>query len=70
MSMLINSNVIYKQLENKLQTLQRIDRDTLAVCNIEEIDREIDKSEVVNAKIFDYKCHIRMTTKLLPECLR
>ena len=34
-------NVIYEQLQNKLTVLQKIDNKVLAVCRVEDIEREI-----------------------------
>ena len=48
-------NFIYEQLQNKLNVLQKIDNEVLAVCRVEDIESEIDDSEVISARILDYK---------------
>ena len=48
-------NVIYEQLQNKLTVLQKIDDEVLTVCSVELIEREIEESEAVSAKVLDYK---------------
>ena len=48
-------NVIYEQLQNKLNVLQKIDNEVLAVCRVEDIECKIEDSEGVSARILDYK---------------
>ena len=56
-------NVIYEQLQNKLSVLQKIDNEVLAVCRVEDIEREIEDSEGVSARILDYKRRIEVFLK-------
>lgn len=48
-------NVLLQQLNNKMHVLQDINREILTLCAIEEIEREIEDSEAVDAKILKYK---------------
>ena len=48
-------NVKLQQLEVKLKVLSDIDKDILSKCNVEDIEREINESETVIAKIMDYQ---------------
>ena len=48
-------NVIYEQLQNKLSVLQKIDNEVLALCTVDNKEREIDESEVITARILDYR---------------
>jgi len=60
-------NVIYEQLQNKLNALQKIDNEVLALCATKDIEREIDESEVITAWILDYRCRIEVFLKLVTE---
>ena len=48
-------NVLLQQLNNKMHVLQDINREILTLCAVEEIEREIEDSEAVDAKILKYK---------------
>ena len=48
-------NVLLQQLNNKMHVLQDINRKILTLCAVEEIEREIEDSEAVDAKILKYK---------------
>ena len=56
-------NVIYEQLQNKLNVLQKINNEVLAVCLVKDIEREIEDSEGVSARILDYKWQIEVFLK-------
>ena len=56
-------NVIYEQLQTKLNVLQKIDNEVLALCNVEAIEREIEDSEDISTRIFDYKRRIEVYLK-------
>jgi len=56
-------NVIYEQLQNKLNVLQNIDNEVLALCPVDDIEHEIDESEVITAKILDYRQRIKVFLK-------
>jgi len=56
-------NVIYEQLQNKLSVLQKIDNEVLALCAVDDIEREIDEAEVITAKILDYRRQIEVFFK-------
>ena len=56
-------NVIYEQLQTKLNVLQKIDNEVLTLCNVEAIECEIEDSEDVSARIFDYKHRIEVYLK-------
>ena len=47
-------NVVFEQLQNKLNVLQKINNKVLALCGVDDIEREIDESEVITARILDY----------------
>ena len=55
-------NVIYQQLEGKLNLLSDMDKDILSRCEIEAIDTEIEESEAVVAKIINCKQRIKEVT--------
>ena len=59
-------NVIFEQLQNKLTVLQKIDNEILTACSVEHIEREIEESEAISAKIFDYKRRIEVSLRPLP----
>ena len=48
-------NVLLQQLNNKFDKLQDIDRDIITVCKLEEIEREMEESEIMTEKVLDYK---------------
>jgi len=56
-------NVIYEQLQNKMSVLQKIDNEVLALCAVDDIEREIDEAEVITAKILDYRRRIEVFLK-------
>ena len=58
-------NIIYEQLENKMQLLQGMDSKIVTLCNLDNVKGEIDKSESVLAKILEYKGHVSAVIKLL-----
>ena len=55
-------NVIYQQLEGKLNLLSDMDKDILSRCEIEAIDTETEESEAVVAKIINCKQRIKEVT--------
>jgi len=48
-------NVLLQQLNNKFDKLQEMDRDIITLCKLEEIKREMEESEIMTAKVLDYK---------------
>lgn len=48
-------NVLLQQLDNKMHVLRDINREILALCPVEEIERQIEESETVVAKTLKYK---------------
>ena len=48
-------NVLLQQLNNKFDKLQDIDHDIITVCKLKEIEREMEESEIMTAKVLDYK---------------
>lgn len=57
-------NVIQQQLQTKLTLLQSIDNEILALCNVDDIEHEIEESEAVSAKVLDYKQRIELFLNL------
>ena len=53
-------------MQNKLSVLQ-IDNKVLAQCAVEDIDREIDESEVITAWILDYRRRVKVSLKPVTE---
>ena len=51
-------NVIYEQLQNKLNILQKGNDQVLTVCSVDHIEREIEYSEAISTIILDYKRQI------------
>ena len=60
-------NVKLQQLEAKLKVLSDIDKEILSKCNVEDIEREINESETVTAKIMD--CQQRIHEAIKPPDL-
>ena len=60
------SQVINEQLKNKLSLLQKFDSNILTLCETDNIAREIDESETINATVIDYKCRIDACLKPPP----
>ena len=58
--------VINEQLKNKFNVLQKFDSDILTLCEIDDIAREIDESETINATVIDYKRRIDACLKPPP----
>ena len=50
--------VIVEQLQTKLSVLRKLDDEILALCDVKDIEYEIEESEGDSAKIFDYKRRI------------
>ena len=50
--------VIVERLQTKLSVLHKLDNEILALCDVKDIEHEIEESEGVSAKIFDYKRRI------------
>ena len=57
-------NVIYEQLQNKLNVLQKIDDKVLTVCSVEHIECETEESKAISAKVLDYKQQIEVFLNL------
>ena len=57
-------NIIYEQLENKMQLLQGMDSEIVTLCNLDDVEGEIDESESVLAKILEYKGRVSAVIKL------
>ena len=60
--------VIHKQLESKANVLSEFDREITSLCEVEEIEREVEEAEVFTAKIIGYKRKIeeRLNTTAEP----
>ena len=56
-------NVKQQQLDGKLRVLSDIDKEILAKCDVNSIEREIDESETVSAKILECKQRISVAIK-------
>ena len=56
-------NIIYEQLENKMQLLQGMDSEIVTLCNLDDVEGEIDESESVLAKILEYKGRVSAVIK-------
>ena len=56
-------NVVYEHLQSKLTVLQKIDNDILALCAVDDIEGEIDESEIITARILDYRKRIEVFIK-------
>ena len=50
--------VIYKQLESKFCLLSKLDEEISSLCELDEIEHEVEESEVTTAKIIKCKCRI------------
>ena len=59
--------VIYKQLESKANVVSEFDREITSLCEVEEIEREVEEAELFTAKIIGYKRKIEETLKTTPE---
>jgi len=55
--------VIVEQLRTKLSVLQKFDDDILGVCDVKDIEHEIEESEEISAKIFKYQRKIEAILK-------
>jgi len=55
-------NVLLQKLNNKFDN---IDRDIITVCKLEEIEREMEESEVMAAKFLDYKRKVEETLSVV-----
>ena len=51
-------DVIHKQLGLKAELLRRLDNDILALCEVSDIDTEIEEAEPITAKVIEYKSKI------------
>ena len=58
--------VINEQFKNKLSVLQKFDADILTLCETDDLAREIDESETINATVIDYKRRIDACLKPPP----
>jgi len=47
--------VIFEQLEGKSKLLSNLDSEVLSLCGMDDIEREIDESEVITAKVIELK---------------
>ena len=59
--------VIHKQLESKANVLSEFDWEITSLCEVDEIEREVEEAEVFTAKIIGYKCKIEETLKTTQE---
>ena len=59
--------VIHKQLENKTTVLSEFDREVTSLCEVDEIEREVEEAEVMTAKIIAYKRKIEDELRASPE---
>ena len=50
--------VIHKQLESKLCFLSEVDEEISSLCELDEIEHEVEESEATTAKIIECKHHI------------
>ena len=50
--------VIFKQLEGKFKLLANLDSEVLGLCEMDDIEREIEESETVTAKVIELKRRI------------
>ena len=55
---LAHLKVIYKQLDSKLCFLSKVDEEISSLCELEEIEREVEESEATVAKIIERKHRI------------
>ena len=60
-------NVIYQQLEGKLNLLSDMDKDILSWCEIEAINTGIEESDAIVAKIINCKQWIKEVTTRVSE---
>ena len=56
-------NVIHKQLDGKMKQFSILDGEIVALCPIDEIEREIEDSEAITAKIIEAKRRIQSVLK-------
>ena len=56
-------SVKQQQLDGKLKVLSDIDKEILAKHDVDSIEREIEESETVSAKILECKQHISVAIK-------
>lgn len=56
-------NIIFEQLENKMQLLQTMDSEIVTLCNLDDVEGEIDESESILAKILEYKGRVSMAIR-------
>ena len=47
--------VIHEQLERKMKVISNLDSQIVATCPIDEIEREIEESEAITAKLIQLK---------------
>ena len=60
---LAHLKIIYEQLENKMQLLQGMDSEIVMLCNLDEVEGEINESESVIGKILECKGHMSAVIK-------
>lgn len=59
--------VIHKQLKSKANVLSKFDREIASLCGVEEIEHEVEKAEVMMAKIIGYKRKTEETLRSTAE---
>ena len=67
---LVCLNIIYEQSENKMQLLQGMDSEIVTLCNLDNVEGEIDESECVLTKILEYKGRVSAVIKPSPTTSR
>ena len=60
-------NVIVEQLQTKLSVLRKLDDDILGLCDVKDIEHEIEEAEEISAKIFECKRRIEVFLKPAPH---
>ena len=60
-------NVIHEQLNGKMKQFSNLDREIVMLCPIEEIEREIEDSEAITAKIIEAKRKIQSALRERPR---
>ena len=59
--------VIVEQLQTKLSVLCKLDDDILGLCDVKDIEHEIEEAEEISAKIFECKRRIEVFLKPAPH---
>jgi len=61
--------IIVEQLRTKLSVLWKFDKEILSLCDVKEIEHEIEEAEEISAKIFGYQRQIKVLLKPVPSLL-